>query len=455
MPNQSNKGIPPTTAWWIVLGLTAAALLAARWYLCFREPQLSFGDEHSYLEIAKNLVEHHAYRLDRELMPRESWVGGKPPGAGGWIGFSIRQAPGLPFSLAMLGQAVPLTALTAKLLNATIGWLTVLLYGVASYWLTRSRLAALVVMLATGLHPSFLFLNTTNYPQTFQAFWLGGLVLLAVHLNRHHPTQKPSPGMGLLEGLVLGVGALYVPAQLFILPAMALTRRVRPFGRWLLYCATLCVGFALPLCPWIIRNAISEKAFIPFCTTGGEAMFMGFNDHAAANLYAGGAEGDAVTGLSELPADFREKVMAATTGKQRQDLYAAAAVAWIKTHPKDAARLWVAKTLNFFRWDVGRMHTKLQGSDRLRLWLCRLTTIFVFAVFVLGYLVATPDQKPWFLFSILALIFLACGYAFYITRYRYRLPFEPLLLFAGLSAIVADWQTRQRGPGAKNSRASV
>ena len=427
-----------TTAWRWIVGFAVAAglLLGLRWGLCFREPRFRFGDEELYWEIAHNLVVHHAYRLDRELLPVEQ----RAPR--GWGDFASRDAPGLPFSLALMGQVTPLTPLTAQLLNATAGWFTILLYSLAAFWLTRNRLVALTVMLAVGLHPPFLFLNTTNYPQTFQACWLAVLVAVIVYVRRTDPESCLAPRWGLAEGGVLGISALYVPTQLFLLPALALAQFGRPWRRWVVYSLSLGIGFGLALLPWIIRNAIAERAFIPFSTQGGEQMYIGFNERAGPNVYPTDAQsGSGRVGPAQSSA-VEKWALSAKTGREREEIYRTAAVEWIRAHLGTAAQLWAAKAINYFRWDFGLMHTKEEGAVYWRMWLSRLTTLFVYLVFLLGSMLCLGSERFWVRWTCLSLLFLACGHAFFSSRYRYRLPLEPLLLFVGLTRLGAGLQQR-------------
>jgi hypothetical protein len=330
-----------------------------------------------------------------------------------------------------MGQVVPLSPLTAKLLNATVGWIAVVLYTLAACWLLQSRFVALAVMLAIGLHPPLLYLNTANYPNTFEVFWLSTLVLLLVYVHRFRPEHRVSARWGLVEGCILGIGALYVPTLLFLLPALALAQFARPFRRWLIYGLALGFGFIAALLPWMIRNAIVERAFIPFGVGAGKEMYAGFNDHARANLWQA-TDKEGIYGF-ERPPGLPARILSAADHRKADAVYQSAAVAWIKAHPTSAARLWLAKALNFFRWDVGAMHTAEEGRRPLRILLTRATTIVVFSVFVLGCLFSSSNNRFWALFGGLSMLFLACGHALLISRYRMRLPFEPLLLFVGLT----------------------
>jgi hypothetical protein len=422
--------------WTVVMAVLAVLLLGLRWALCFRDPHFKYGDERVYLELARNLVQHHSYRLDCELVPRSAWDNDRPPGEG-WAGFATREAPGLSFSLAAVGQVIRPSPLMAKLTNGVVGWITILLYALAAYRLTQSRWVALAVMVATGLHPSFLYLNTTNYPQTFQACGLALIILFLVHVRRSLTEAPLAVREGGVVGGLLGLSALYVPSQLFLLPALSLAAWPLPWRRWLAYSLALGIGFGLALVPWILRNTIAEKAFIPFSTMGGEAMYLGFNEQAGANCYAPDAPSASdAPRIDQLPTPSRSD-SPPTSGKEREARYRAHATAWIKANPRVAAQLWAAKAANYFRWDVGLMHTREEGAAPLRVWVSRLTTLLVYLIFLLGCWLGRHGDRYWTRLAGWGMFFLACGHAFFISRYRYRLPVEPLLLFVGLTQLGA------------------
>ena len=403
----------------------AGILLAIRWGLCFHNPEFKYVDEQWYFEIARNLVDGRGYRLDRD----------------GPIHLAMRQSPGLPFSLALMGYVVPLTPLTAKLLNATASWLAILCYALAAYWLTRNLLVAMTAMFFIGLHPPFAYLSASNYPNTFQAVWLAVLVLLIVYGIVFHPDTRTTLRWGLAEGSLVGIAALYVPPHLFLLPALALAQFTRHFRRWLTYCLALGFGFLIPLVPWTVRNLIHEKAFIPFSISGGLHMYLGFNSQAGAN-----------TSIFIDSSGLRPKLMNIRSAKELENMAKAEAVAWIKAHPADAARLWLAKALNFFRWDNGRMGTASENNKPMGILLCRATTLFVYAVFLFGCLRAFTKGRFWIVFGSLTLLLEAAGHAFFVSRYRYRLPFEPFLLFIGLTLLLSHPGAFGNGPSKQDAQ---
>jgi hypothetical protein len=378
------------------------AALGVRVAVVLAHPDFSYSDEKLYFDIAQHVADENRYQMSP----------GGPYHA-------IRQSPGLPLTLGVLGKVVPLTPARSKMLNGVVSLLTSLAYAGAVWWLTRNLLAVNAVILLTAFHPTVLYASVTNYPQTFQGLWLALLTLtLAWAVVR--PELGPA-GPGLMSGLLVGIGALYVPTQVFVIPAVAVFFWRRRW-RWLAgYVFFLSLGLALAVTPWVLRNLVAEKDLIVFSTCGGEAFYWGFNGEADMN--SGGRMG--------IPPDMEREVFAARSGRESERIFLTRAQAWVREHKAQAVRLWALKFLNFFRWDNGGLATGGEHS-RIREWIARLTTLLVFGLALGGTWRLWKFARPWAVLTVVLFLCLAASHAFFITRYRYRLPFEPFLLFIGI-----------------------
>ena len=65
-------------------------------------------------------------------------------------------------------------------------------------------------------------------------------------------------------------------------------------------------------------------------------------------------------------------------------------------------------------------------------WLQRATTLFVFALALAGCWRLWTREIRWVDFTAVLLGTMALGHAFFVSRYRYRLPLEPVLIFVGV-----------------------
>jgi hypothetical protein len=421
----------------MVIGLALFAALAARLCLIPLYPEFRFPDERWYTEIAQNLLSGNGYVL----------------AADGHNRFAICKAPALPFTLAAWGLVFPLTPGSVKAVNILLNW-----GGIVFLTMAASRLACiwrpvLLTALFAGLHPSVLFLGLTNYPQNGQLFFLGLLVWNLARRNRH--TVKEI----VLDGVLVGLGALFVPTHIFAIPALLIfyaaseqnrtichkkhdeaqrkdssitCRRIRFLSQ---SAFALFLGGLIAVSPWLVRNARVEKAFIPFTATSGQQFFTGFNEQAGMNT------GTEIECSDAMIQDLR----AARTGKEFERVHWKYALEWVRTNPAEAAQLWGLKAVNWFRWNNGTLNTESAriggGAD----WLQRLSTLFTFFICVAGCIRWWPEDKRWILFGTVLMLANAFGHAFFISRYRYRLPFEPVLLMLGFCGLFFSFNFSHRG----------
>jgi hypothetical protein len=382
--------------------LLLMAALVVRVGVVLTHPDFTFPDERLYYDIGRHVADENQYRFS----PAVPF-------------YAVRQSPGLPLSLGMLGKIVPLTPAKAKLLNGIASILTSLAYAGAIWLLTRNLLAVHAVILLTAFHPTVLYASVTNYPQTFQGLWLALLTLLLASVAVGAKAGPVRPGF--LSGLLIGLGALYVPTQIFVIPAV-MAFFWRRGWRWLTgFVFFLGLGLALAVAPWTLRNLIVEKELIVFSTSGGEALFWGFNENAGMNT----------GGRMEVPPNLWNEVHATPSGKESERIFSSYAVKWIRENKGRAAQLWMLKFLNFFRWDNGGMATEDEHSS-FREWIARLTTLLVFGLALWGGWRLWATERAWAILTLVLFLCLAASQAFFITRYRYRLPFEPFLLFIGI-----------------------
>lgn len=390
----------------ITLSGILGAVVAVRMALVWHSPDFKFPDERVYFDIATHIAGENRYAVSL----------GSPV-------FAVRQAPGLPVMLSLLGKVVPLTPLIAKMANGFAAALAAALYALAAWRLTRHPAAAACVLALVGFHPPLLYTSITNYPQTFQGLGMAALALAWAWRVADHAT---SPKVGALDGGLIGLGALFVPTQIFVVPA-ALAFHWRRGRSWLVqYAGWAALGGVLALAPWTLRNLSVEHAFIPFSTNGGEQLYLGFNPQAGMNT------GIHVTTPPGLRADLRS----ALSGKETELIFRNAALKWMAENPVAALRLWGLKALNFFRWDNGRMAIESERSQA-REWIARIASLGVLALALLGMWRFRGSGSPWPSTAVVLMLALAAGHAFFISRYRYRLPFEPFLLLVGVTGIFA------------------
>ena len=420
----------PVSSWVVLL-----CVLAIRLVMIPAFPDFRFPDEFWYTEIAQNLLSGNGYVMTGHSIQR----------------FAICKAPGLPFTLAAWGLVFPLTPVSVKVANCLLNWGGIAFLTLAAHRISRARWCAPLTALVAGFHPAVLFSGLTNYPQNGQLFLLGLLVWRLACRDKHAFKSI------VRDGVLIGFGALFVPTHIFAVPAPIVFYAISTWGMGqrannrlmgasinrqrinssLKSAAALFVGGLIAVSPWLVRNAITEKDFIPFTATSGQQFYTGFNEQAGMNT------GTCIEPSEEMLAELQ----AAKNGTEFESVHWKYALQWVQQHPGKAMTLWGLKFLNWFRWDNGALNTESAGVGGWSDWMQRLSSLFVFGICAVGCLRMWPAEKRWVLFAALLMVANAFGHAFFISRYRYRLPFEPLLLMVGVCGL---FQARKRTsrPGA-------
>ena len=384
-----------------LLGLSL--LLRLAWVAA--KPEFTFADERWYLEIAQSLHAGEGYECPS-------------------LRYAVRQAPGQPIFLAVWGGVFPLTPASAKVANSLVGWLALVLMAWAMRRHTGSDSLTTAFCLLAGFHPSLLYTCATNYPQSLQLLSVALVCVLLLRL-RDAPTAAATGRSALAAGLAVGAGALCVTTQLFMAPSIPLAAWA---GRknWLLAGMLAVAGVGLAVAPWAVRNAVVERALIPLSASGGEMLYLGNNPLTVPNT----TSTDAARAMDP---QMKADLLASRSAAESDQIYQVKAMDWMKANPQKTLRLWALKTANFFRWDAGKLATEQRRGMPAEAWIARLTTLGFYGVYAWG-IGAALRKRHWYwpAVSLSWLILTAAAMGLFVTRYRYRLPFEPALLWVGL-----------------------
>ncbi len=344
--------------------------------------------------------------------------------------------PGISFWLlavyAMFGRS-----LTAALLaNAAVGGLlTGLTWAAGRHVVPRpaARLAALGV---AGFPSLVLYSATVGYDAH-----LGCALLLAVWLFVRRSPDEQRWWYVAAIGVVLGVASFLKPIGLLlsIVLGVAYRRRGASWPRAGRNTMLLTVGMLALLSPWIVRNWIIFRAFVPVTTSGGAALWV--TNHPGANALT--------TAFPELPPG--------TTELERDRILGAAARGYLYEHPEHLLRLAPAKAA--YQWGTSSTVMAFVSADR---WDPRAeaaakavinTTWAGFCVLLVAALVRDGVCRRTVLFwPVIALVaYIWMIHLFYEAQSRYHLPFVPLLCIVAATSLV---QGARRGPaGDREARA--
>ena len=188
--------------------------------------------------------------------------------------------PLYPLFLALLFSVFGNDSYTAvAICECVIGALAiVVLYYAALHFIGRNRPAAIAALILAVYPPLIKLTNAFMTENLFTLFAVLSALMLLRALS-----DPPSKTYAVLAGVIIGLSWLCRPTfgvLVILLPLWALltTGQRRGDQKTRLKRTALILGMAL-LClvPWIVRNAIAMKAFIPFDAHGGATLWYQHN----------------------------------------------------------------------------------------------------------------------------------------------------------------------------------
>jgi 4-amino-4-deoxy-L-arabinose transferase-like glycosyltransferase len=387
------------------------------WVLAVRRPGFAFNDAIMYHTTAMSLRAGDGY----------------VPLTGGP---TARWPPGYSTLLAGVYTVFGVRPLAGEIVNALIGAATVVLLMLAVDRAIDRQTAIVAGVLLAVLPGPILWTDVLVAETLYTAIFVLALMVL-VHAS---PTFR---WMAVL-GLVVGAGALVrgealtwtlLPVVLFWreLPRAALARRL----------GVLAGVAALVMAPWTIRNAVVMDAFVPVATNASQTLWSGHHDGATgAQTYP--------------PADYEDRF---APELPERELEASAAlredaVEYMITHPVRELELVPLKLIHLNRGDSYVLDwVNAPAADGRQ----ALTAVWVERVGVLadaGYfgLLALTVLGGWWLGRefwrrrigrVIATSFVTALFLYgflYYGNYRYRLPYEPMMI-----VVAATFLTRIGG----------
>lgn len=353
-------------------------------------------------------------------------------------------SPGQPlFLAAVYGLAGP-SNLAATMVQAILSALTVaVVLVVFRHLLPAWRESTLAVGLILSLHPHLVYYAGVTMSETLFIFLVAILMLTLARFD-----QALSPGLIAAAGLICGISlltranlVLFVPVILawlwLVIPGSGKAR-----ATWSLL---FLLGLGIAMIPWIARNALVMKAFIPLTTRGAHSFFTrGYNPFTPAEEAAMVRDMAATRracverNLAGEPAlsAFREFLGFDPAGLARwypepyrsqfsrlnevegQRLYNHLVSRTMREHPAKIARLVAANARHF--WDI--FGDQIPDGRRLNgFWVFFLPAILV------GIIAAIRDWRANFLLFGLILSFFGL-FTIAGAESRYRLPLEPFMM---------------------------
>jgi hypothetical protein len=349
---------------------------------------LRYIDENDYQDMAQVLIHKHGFVT----------ATGHPT--------AIRP-PGYPLVIAS-AYLIAERPLAAKFLNVMFLAATVYMLCVLTRRMFSSSLDLAPYL--TLCCPIFFYTTSTLYPQT-----LGGMLLAATILliSQRPLTFSASAAAGLLYGFL----CLAIPSFLLLIPIFAgyvVVARTDSVKSSLFKSIVLVVAIVVTIAPWTIRNKIELGKYIPVSTNGGINLALGNSPQTWAN-----GKPD-IRAVCPQAADIRDEVV-------YNEVLTRCALDWISQNPSAAARLWLAKTINYFNF-----RNDLTTSEESAQWKGWLEFVTYYPLLALA-LIRLLRYRAYRFTAVEALLYFIYFFsaplsAVFFTRVRFRVPFDLLLI---------------------------
>jgi len=371
--------------------LLALCILAGVLYSFALPTTARFPDEGEYLALTRNLVHGPGYSMDG-------------------VHLTAMRPPGYPVFLAAIeafgGGVVAMRIVQYFIFAGTI-LLTYRLFP------ANNRFAGLlVVACVVMLYPVLFYTTSTLYPQTLSAFlFILALVLLL-------KTQRGFL-LNLATGLVFG-------ALLLVVPTFALTLPILLVAAWLLKIIRwhegipIAIGVVMILSVWIARNEMVFHKFVPFASNSGANLLIGNCENTIP--YGG-------TGNIDQTKYWNEADRLGLDEFQADHYFQQAAIKWIKQNPGRAFVLYLEKAANYFNvYNAYAPGTKAEAAPWKQI---AMGVTYVLLLGLLAWRLAEMKRFPLLprekLFLIVYVL-TAFTMAIFVTRIRYRLPYDYLII---------------------------
>ena len=228
--------------------------------------------------VVVNPVEHPAddsaayYAISKALYEEQSFGGPEFRDSSDW-------SPGAPFLYAAAYYATggPREG-TARIVEALLGVATILVVFALGWRLggrELGRWVGLFAAFAVAVYPPFI--HTTGELMSEPPAMLTLPVAILAFL---WASDRGGTWPWLAPGLLFGLTAMFRPEYLFVgiaFVVLAALRagREREWRSGLIAGLVLLVAFALPIVPWMVRNAIVLDRVVPISTGSGKALYVG------------------------------------------------------------------------------------------------------------------------------------------------------------------------------------
>ena len=261
-------------------------------------------------------------------------------------------------------------------------------------------------------NPLIMFSSTLLAPQTIGTllFLLLVFIIIQDEKNRKH---------WLLLGFICGLLLSIIPAFLVTLPLIFLLGSVKSklsIADQLQRITWIGVSCIIFLSPWALRNSVEMDKLTPFSTQGGYNLILAYSENSTATS---GAEID----LSK----FINDKFYSMSEVERDSYLTYEAIKWMKSNPWRAVQLYFGRIVNYFSSSNQLATESQQSSIRDGILFLTYYAMLIVALIRIPLAHRFPFQREEIILWILY-IGNAFTSAIFLTRIRYRSPFDALLI---------------------------
>lgn len=365
-------------------------------------------DERAYDQLAVSLVEGRGY-VDES---------GRP---------TAYRPVGYPVFLALLyavfGRSLIMVRIVQSLLTAALIYVIYLLT-LRLFDRPSARIAAAIC----ALYPYYIYVSGVLYSEALCV----PLFACAVYLFMA-ACDRPTMARFAMLGGILGALVLIRPNLLAAFPFFVAWYVAVPGVRqrvplWMV--TILVVAAACTVTPWAARN-YTRLGAITLTTNGGRNFWLGNNPSATAHT------GNEVA----IPAELATKLAKVTSEVERDRIYYASALVFIRQHPERFLRLTVSKALAFWR-----LYPMPSSGFKQNETLSKVASIVTFgpvlALAIFGLWLSWPQAPRQNLAFLCLFVAFDLAHALYIAIVRLRLPVDAFLM--PFASFAVGWLSTRR-----------
>ena len=313
---------------------------------------------------------------------------------------------------------------------AILSSVTCVLAYLAGLELTGQRMPALIGGLLCALYPPLIWHSVHLMTEPFFIFFTLAMFLA---LFRYRRTQRLR--WLILAGAAAGLGTLSRSILVAFLPIAAIWLWwVRGRGkRAILDTALLTVIVLVVMSPWIIRNAVRFRAFVPTTTDAGHGFYVANNEHAINDPRSFWIPEDWSTviepGMDEV--ETARHLMRTTT-------------TFLLKNPGTAIRLMGKRFVTLWRF-----YPNPDFVGKRNAWIYGLSYIPVFPFIILGLWLIHRGNRERLANIVLVdllVVYTTVMSVVFLSMMRYRVPLMPFLLIAAALAMWEAWRRLAKNP---------